>query len=65
MDPFALQRVAGHQDIKTTSRYVHPSEDHIRDVIEQIRKEQGGHTFRHTNESGPSEKGRKMNLKLL
>ena len=49
MDPFALHKVAGHRDMKTTMRYVHPSDEHIREVIERIQEGQGGHTSSHTS----------------
>jgi integrase len=50
MDPFALHKVAGHRDMKTTMRYVHPNDDHIREVIEKVRAAQGGDTSGYTAE---------------
>ena len=32
-DPFTLQYVAGHDNIKTTMRYVHPREEAVREVV--------------------------------
>ena len=55
MDPFALHVVAGHRDMKTTMRYVHPSDDHIRGVIEKVRQAQGGHTSGHTSNTVASD----------
>jgi hypothetical protein len=50
MDPYTLAYLAGHSDFSTTKRYVHPQQDTVRDAMERSRKEQGGHTFGHTNE---------------
>src|SRR5215831_7476222 len=54
MDPFALHKVAGHKDIKTTMRYVHPSDEHIREAISKARSEPTGHTSGHTEETAQS-----------
>ena len=45
MDPFTLHVLAGHTDMNTTKRYVHPSEDDILEAMERVR---GGHKFGHT-----------------
>jgi integrase len=52
MDPYTLHVVAGHADMKTTLRYVHPSDA---DVREAIAKARGGHTSGHTAESADLE----------
>src|SRR5258708_7874184 len=44
MDPFTLHRVAGHTDMKTTLRYVHPSDEDIDEAIEKARNASSGHT---------------------
>ena len=54
MDPFSLHKVAGHRDMKTTMRYVHPDDDHIREVIEKVRVEQGSDTSRYTERALPT-----------
>lgn len=33
---FALQKIAGHADLKTTSRYVHPTPEHIEDAFARL-----------------------------
>ena len=44
-DPFTLQYVAGHDNIKTTMRYVHPREDAVQKLFvrlgELVRPEAG------------------------
>ena len=47
MDPFTLHILAGHTDMNTTKRYVHPSDD---DILEAMERVQGGHKFGHTRQ---------------
>jgi integrase len=54
MDPFTFHRVAGHADMKTTMRYVHPSDADMDEAIIKARDAQGGHTTRHTHENDGS-----------
>lgn len=49
MDPFTLHVLAGHMDMNTTKRYVHPSDDDIREAMSRVdghasaaRASQGG-----------------------
>jgi integrase len=51
MDPFAFHRLAGHTDMKTTMRYVHPSDADMDAAIIRAREAQGGHTSGHTVET--------------
>jgi len=60
LDPFTLKRLAGHESLETTMKYIHlneaDSETRLRDArvkIESERQEadQGGHTFGHTQEN--------------
>src|SRR5580658_8409963 len=44
MDPFTFHRVAGHADMKTTMRYVHPSDADMDEGIVKAREAQSGHT---------------------
>ena len=37
-DPFTLQYVAGHDNIKTTMRYVHPREDAVEKLFARLGK---------------------------
>ena len=48
LDPFTLHIVAGHTDMNTTKRYVHPSDADIREAMEKV---QGGHKIGHSAES--------------
>ena len=48
MDPFVLHVLAGHTDMNTTKRYVHPDETHILEAMSKVR---GGHTSGHTGEN--------------
>ena len=45
MDPFTLHVLAGHTDMNTTKRYVHPSDDDILEAMERVRS---GHKYGHT-----------------
>jgi integrase len=45
MDPFTLHVLAGHTDMNTTKRYVHPSDEDILEAMERVR---GGHKYGHT-----------------
>lgn len=51
MDPYTLHVLAGHTDMNTTKRYVHPSDADVREAIERARVVQGGHTFGHTEKA--------------
>jgi site-specific recombinase XerD len=37
MDPFTLHVLAGHTDMNTTKRYVHPSEADIREAMAKVQ----------------------------
>ena len=52
MDPFTLHVLAGHTDMNTTKRYVHPSDVDIREAMERVR---GGHKIGHSAEKSVSE----------
>ena len=47
MDPFILHKLAGHADMNTTKRYVHPSDA---DVLEAMEKVRCGHKTGHCAE---------------
>lgn len=49
MDPFILARLAGHRDMSTTKRYVHPQEQNTRAAIERARSALGGHKNGHSS----------------
>ena len=49
MDPFTLHVLAGHTDMNTTKRYIHPNEAHIREAMAKVW---GGHSFGHSDENG-------------
>jgi integrase len=51
MDPFTLHILAGHTDMNTTKRYIHPNEAHIREAMAKVW---GGHSFGHSDEKGGS-----------
>ena len=48
MDPWTLAYLAGHRDMNTTKRYVHPQEQTILDAMEKARAAKGGHSLGHT-----------------
>ena len=37
-DAFAIQRIAGHSDIRITSRYVHPTPEHIQKAFKRLQE---------------------------
>ena len=41
MVPFTLHVLAGHTDMNTTKRYIHPNETHIREAMAKVW---GGHS---------------------
>ena len=49
MDPWTLGYLAGHTNMNTTKRYVHPQERTIQEAMERAREVQSGHTFGHTH----------------
>ena len=52
MDPFILHLLAGHTDMNTTKRYVHPNDE---DVLEAMEKVRGGHKIGHSPKISGSE----------
>lgn len=56
MDPYTLHKVAGHTDMKTTMRYVHPSDT---DMDESIIRARGGHSSGHSAQIAVSGAGDK------
>ncbi|MGA2183816.1 MAG: tyrosine-type recombinase/integrase [Bryobacteraceae bacterium] len=48
MDPWTLAYLAGHSNMNTTKRYVHPQVLTIRRAMERARDARGGHTSGHT-----------------
>jgi integrase len=47
MDPWTLAYLAGHRDMKSTKRYVHPQQQTILDAMEKARVAKGGHNSGH------------------
>ena len=45
MDPHTLAYLAGHSDMATTRRYVHPEDHTVREAMERARS---GHKFGHS-----------------
>jgi hypothetical protein len=62
MDPFTFHRVAGHADMKTTMRYVHPSDADMDEAIVKAREVERGHTLGHTGKSSNSDEGIKQHI---
>jgi len=61
MDLFTLQYLAGHSDIRTTRRYVHPQQQDTLKAMARARKAQGRHTSRHTAKKTPKkQRGRSL-----
>jgi len=46
-DVWTLARIAGHSNIKQSSRYVHPSGDAVLDAMERLGGKSGGHKIGH------------------
>jgi hypothetical protein len=49
MDPFTLHVLAGHTDMNTTKRYIHPDETPFREAMSKVW---GGHSSGHSRENG-------------
>ncbi len=47
MDAYTLAYLAGHSDMATTRRYVHPQDETVREALERAR---GGHKIGHSGE---------------
>ena len=54
MDPWTLAYLAGHSNMNTTKRYIHPQGHTIRDAMQKARVVPGGHDFGHNAETGQS-----------
>ncbi|MGO9093975.1 MAG: tyrosine-type recombinase/integrase [Bryobacteraceae bacterium] len=37
-DIFSIQKIAGHSDIRVTSRYVHPTPEHIKQAFSRLQE---------------------------
>lgn len=55
MDPWTLHKLAGHQDMSITKRYVHPSGETIQRALDKAHDARGGHTYGHTGEERMAE----------
>jgi integrase len=55
MDPWTLAYLAGHSNMNTTKRYIHPQGHTIREAMQKARIVPGGHSFGHTVESPATE----------
>jgi integrase len=57
MDPWRLHKYAGHADMKTTARYIHPRDESMQEAMErnraarETRLARSGHTSGHTAET--------------
>ena len=51
MDPWTLAYLAGHRNMNTTKRYVHPQEQTIRAAMDRAQVAKSGHTSGHTAEA--------------
>lgn len=49
-DPFTLHILAGHTDMNTTKRYIHPNETHIREAMSKVW---GGHSHEKGDPKAP------------
>jgi hypothetical protein len=55
MDPWTLAYLAGHSNMNTTKRYVHPQEQTIRSAMDRLQVEKSGHTSGHTAQTSDLE----------
>ena len=51
IDPFTFHRIAGHADMKTTMRYVHPSDAEMDEAIIKPHQAQRRHSFGHSQKN--------------
>jgi integrase len=57
VDPFTLHVLAGHTDMNTTKRYVHPSDA---DILEAMEKVRSGHKIGHSPENANFKEAREV-----
>ena len=50
-DAFTLQRIAGHSNIQTTMRYVHPQAEAIEMAFQRVQGQLTGHKIGHSDEN--------------
>jgi integrase len=55
MDPWTLAYLAGHRDMNTTKRYIHPQEHTTRAAMDRAQVANSGHTSGHTDEKADLE----------
>lgn len=55
MDPYTLGYLAGHRDMNTTRRYVHPQEQTVRAALEKAASAKTGHSSGHSSEIAVSQ----------
>jgi integrase len=55
MDPWTLAYLAGHRDMNTTKRYVHPQEKTVREAMNRARTEKATPEGRHKNRHNEAE----------
>ena len=54
LPPQVVQRLAGHNEIGTTMRYVHLNDDDVHVAMAQEQEEKEGHIFRNTEQGSAS-----------
>ena len=61
-DVWTLARIAGHSNIKQSSRYVHPSDDAVLGAMQRMGEKSGGHKIGHNakNANQPTETQRQL-----
>ena len=62
MDPHTLAYLAGHSDMATTRRYVHPEDHTVREAMERARS---GHKFGHSGTANRSSAERRATYNQL
>ena len=55
MDPWTLAYLAGHSNMNTTKRYIHPQGHTIRDAMQKAREAPSGHSFGHNAKTAETE----------
>src|SRR5689334_11800118 len=55
MDPWTLAYLAGHSNMNTTKRYIHPQGHTIRYAMQKAREAPTGHSFEHSAKAAEAE----------
>jgi integrase len=62
-DVFSIQKIAGHSDIRVTSRYVHPTPEHIKQAFSRLQQYNTRSRNARKKRKGPAKESSKVSQK--